>query len=68
MAMASAAKIFRLIDKVRSESDRDVGLTGCHRFVARGASAGARRACSGRFGTDPRARAPLEGFGLSTPG
>jgi hypothetical protein len=30
IAMASAAKIFRLIDKVRSESDRDVGLTGCH--------------------------------------
>ncbi len=50
IAMASAAKIFRLIDKVRSESDRDVGLTGCHRFVARGASAGARQACSGRFG------------------
>jgi hypothetical protein len=34
--MASAAKIVRLIDKVRSESGRDVGLIGCHRFVARG--------------------------------
>jgi hypothetical protein len=45
--MARVAKIFRSIDRVRSESDRDT-LTGCHPFVTRGAFSGARWAGSGR--------------------
>ena len=36
IATARAAKIVRLIDRVRSESDWDITLTGCHRFVAPG--------------------------------
>src|ERR1039457_3985548 len=31
-ATARVASVFRLIARVRSESDRDFALTGCHRF------------------------------------
>ena len=46
---ARAAKILRLISKVRSESDRDLPLTCCHRFMTR---VGVRRRSVGRAEVD----------------